>query len=64
MGALNEAFNFFHNWLWGTAPISAFAPYAESITIFISLFLVCGMLWFCFRLVTSVIRIVFDFFRR
>lgn len=63
MGVLNEAFNFLHSWLWGSAPVTAFAPYAESITIFVSLAIVLAMMFFCFKLVTSIIRIVYYMFR-
>lgn len=62
MGALNEAYNFLYTWLWSTAPVSAFSPYAESITIFIALFFVCAMMWFAYRLVTGIIRLVYYMF--
>lgn len=62
MGALNEAYNFFYNWLWGSAPVTALTAYAESITIFIALFFVCAMTFFAFKLVTGLIKLVYYVF--
>lgn len=62
MGALNEAYNFLYSWLWGNGAVTALAPYAESITMFIALFFVCAMMFFAFKLVTGLIRLVYYLF--
>ena len=64
MGVLNEAYTFFYEWLFGSAALTPLAPFAEAITIVIATVLVCVCLWFVFKLVTSLIRIVYNFFER
>lgn len=62
-GILNTAYLFFYEWLFGVVePVTALVPYAESITMFIALFTVCFGAYFMFRLVTSLVKLVFYMF--
>lgn len=63
-GALTYAYEFFYHWLWGDTVPTAFAPYADSITVFMALFFVSAMCWFAFKLVTGVIRLVYYLFEK
>lgn len=58
-GILNYAFDFFYNWLFGGQPSSYFEPFAQGIAGFVSLFFVLFMAWFCFKLCTALIRLVY-----
>ena len=62
MGALNEAYNFLFEWLFGSAVATPFVPYAEAITMFIALFFICAMMYFAFKLVTGLVRLVYYLF--
>ena len=62
MGAFNEAYNFLYQWLFGSAPVSAIVTYAEPITLFLSLFFICAMMFFAFKLVTGLIKLVYYLF--
>lgn len=62
MGALNECYNFFYNWLFAGSPVTVFTEYASSIAMFISLFFLCAMVFFAFKLVTGIIRLVYYMF--
>lgn len=64
LGVLNEAYSFFYEWLFGTTPLAALTPYAETISILMAIFVVTVCVWFTFKLVTSIIRIVYNFFER
>ena len=62
VGVLNMAYEFFYTWLWGESPNVTFAPYADSITLFIALFFVVLMAYFAFRLVTGLIKLIYYLF--
>ena len=62
MGAFNEAYTFLFQWLFGSEPVSAVLPFAEGITLFIALFFICAMMFFAFKLVTGLIRLVYYLF--
>jgi hypothetical protein len=64
VGALNEAYNFFYNWLFSGAPVTAFSEFAVPITMFVSLFFVCAMAYFAFKLVTGLVRLIYYMFER
>ena len=63
MGALNEAYAFLYSWLFSSEPVAVFAPYAQEIAMFLTLFFVVAMMVFAFILVTGLIKLVFYMFR-
>lgn len=58
-GVLNYVFNFFYEWLFGSAPVTYLNPYADLIAFAFSLVMVCVVVWFAFKLVTGLVKLIY-----
>lgn len=62
-GVLNYLYTFFFDWLFNGEPLSVFGSMATDFTTLLSVvFCLIGVI-FAFRLVTSLIKLVFNMFR-
>lgn len=63
-GIFNYIYNFFYEWLFGTGAISTLAPYAEAVTLFLSLFTITLVVFFAYKLIKHLFNMLFDWGRR
>lgn len=62
-GILNYVYSFFYEWLYGNAPIDVLESTSIDFTMILSFILVLVAVFFTFRLVTSLIKLVYNMFR-